>query len=289
MSVQAVKWVLYHIHPHELSYSEFRVLTVMADHADPQGKNIYPSVSTLTDWCQLSKRTVQYALKALEKKNFISRDNTLVMQDVQKQYRPIVWKINMNNSANNNMQMVEDDYQPDSDSGVQSACTSRGAKTPQSGVQSGVQSVCTQNHITHITQKEKAERENSQPTTTQNTIDNWHPNANHEQQAHQTGINLAEETENFRLHTLANGKHYANTDAAFTLWLNHAANRNKHNNQPPHSKHIHTWTCSHTLQALNRQPDQAQPDQLAQTAKNLLNSGQSVQQVQTRLLTHKQH
>lgn len=37
MSLQAMNWVLYDIDPDELEQSEFRILLVMADHADTEG------------------------------------------------------------------------------------------------------------------------------------------------------------------------------------------------------------------------------------------------------------
>lgn len=46
--------------------------------------------------------------------------------------------------------------------------------------------------------------------------------------------------------------------------------------KPPHR---HTWKCSHTLQLLHRQDDEAAPDDIACTTANALNAGIDADQV----------
>lgn len=64
MSVHAISWVLRH--SDESVPGRRLVLLVLADKADDDGTNAYPSVATIARETRMSERGVQYALRALE-------------------------------------------------------------------------------------------------------------------------------------------------------------------------------------------------------------------------------
>ena len=66
MSLQAMNWVLYDIDPDELEQSEFRILLVMADHADTEGCGVWLGAAKISKLSRLSLRQVRYALRHLQ-------------------------------------------------------------------------------------------------------------------------------------------------------------------------------------------------------------------------------
>lgn len=74
----------------------------------------------------------------------------------------------------------------------------------------------TKTHITSLdAPKRKRETAHQLPA-------NWAPNERHAALASARGVNLARETEMFRLHAEANARRAVRWDAAFTMWLNKA-------------------------------------------------------------------
>jgi len=68
MSAQCMGWVLRHS---KQKGSALLVLIAIADHADPDGKNAWPSVKTLAKFSRLTERAVQYILRKLEEQGDI--------------------------------------------------------------------------------------------------------------------------------------------------------------------------------------------------------------------------
>jgi hypothetical protein len=69
MSIEAISWALNKApiprDPRDSS-SLTIVLVALANHADPDGRNAFPSVATLTRYTRLSERSVRNALRSLE-------------------------------------------------------------------------------------------------------------------------------------------------------------------------------------------------------------------------------
>jgi pyocin large subunit-like protein len=69
VSIEAIWWVL-NVAPiprqRRDASSLAMVLVGLANHADPDGSNAFPSVNTLTTYTRLTRRSVQNALQALE-------------------------------------------------------------------------------------------------------------------------------------------------------------------------------------------------------------------------------
>lgn len=75
MSIEAISWALNSapIPRDRRDASSLAVVLVgLANHADPDGRNAFPAVSTLVRYTRLSERSVQYALRSLEVLDLIS-------------------------------------------------------------------------------------------------------------------------------------------------------------------------------------------------------------------------
>jgi hypothetical protein len=68
MSIEAITWALNTapIPTGRNASTLAAVLVGLANHADPDGRNAFPAVATLTRYTRLSERSVQYALRTLE-------------------------------------------------------------------------------------------------------------------------------------------------------------------------------------------------------------------------------
>lgn len=101
--------------------SELLVLLAMADFADDEGGNVFPSVATLAAKARLAERSIQYILRRLEGRGFIEMEEA-ERQHQARRYRVVV--------AGPGVQSLHPSETP----GVQDE-TSRGAESGHSGVQ----------------------------------------------------------------------------------------------------------------------------------------------------------
>jgi hypothetical protein len=107
--------------------SQKMILLSMADHANDEGCNAYPSIARLAHRCSLSERAVQYGLRSLES------DGYLTMTRPAGQHRPASYQVNpgaqpLHPSAHLGVQHVHPSESP----GVQMT-TSRGANDDARG------------------------------------------------------------------------------------------------------------------------------------------------------------
>lgn len=93
MSTQAVQWALYTARTAEAAHK--LVLLTLANHAHRDGTNAYPSAATIAEATQLSVRTVQRYLVALEDDGLIRRGEQAAADGIPAQYRPIVYDLAM--------------------------------------------------------------------------------------------------------------------------------------------------------------------------------------------------
>ncbi|MFD2473535.1 helix-turn-helix domain-containing protein [Amycolatopsis silviterrae] len=88
MSIEAINWALKHAQiptDRRDSSSLAVVLIGLANHADPEGRNAFPSLATLAEYTRLSERSVRYALRHLERLELIrSADPRIVAAHVQR-------------------------------------------------------------------------------------------------------------------------------------------------------------------------------------------------------------
>jgi hypothetical protein len=74
VSIESISWALNHApipRDRRDASSLPSVLIGLANHADPFGRNAFPSLSTLTRYTRLSERSVRYAIRALEELELI--------------------------------------------------------------------------------------------------------------------------------------------------------------------------------------------------------------------------
>ena len=95
MSLQAMNWVLYDIDPDELEQSEFRILLVMADHADTEGCGVWLGAAKISKLSRLSLRQVRYALRHLQDKGIIRRGDQRLVKHLPGNKRPVVYDLVM--------------------------------------------------------------------------------------------------------------------------------------------------------------------------------------------------
>ena len=132
MSLQALTWVIYEV-ASDIKYSDFRVLLILADMADQQGRGAWPSRSTIGRLAGCSVRTVSYALKNLEASGLISRGDQRIVSNLGG-YKPTVWNLNMGRSAKTApLETAKQAVQHDCTPPVQTDCTppvQRGVQKP---------------------------------------------------------------------------------------------------------------------------------------------------------------
>lgn len=71
----------------ELPQGQKFVLLAMADHANDEGRNAYPSIARLAERCSVDQRTVQRTLRALEASGY------LVVERAAKQHSPTSYRV----------------------------------------------------------------------------------------------------------------------------------------------------------------------------------------------------
>lgn len=105
MSIEAISWALNEaVIPAtgraKASHLAF-VLVGLANHADPHGRNAFPSVERLVGYTRLSQRSVQYALRDLEELGLITRsDPDIVAAHIKRgDRRPQGWDLAMHNGV----------------------------------------------------------------------------------------------------------------------------------------------------------------------------------------------
>ena len=274
MSLQATTWALYDA-PRDLDANEFRTLMVMADMADQNGRNIYPSAATLAELCGVTTRTIRTKLASLEAKGLIIRDDQTILAHIPANRRPIAWKLNMSGEPTTptTVTHTSDDTRGENiapqnpaadpaDLGVKTSDeTTSGVKT---GVKpdrkSGVKHAFTQTHSKGRTVEPREAARARETTTTHHTdpadearLAVWQPNTEAQTLAMEAKADLTVEAEKFRCKQLADGHIAKNIDAAFTLWLRRGIEGGyltRRTNRPSDTTHTpephrHTMTCEH--------------------------------------------
>lgn len=269
MSLRALTWAIYEIGSTLKDASAYRVLLILADNANDEGKGAYPSASTIAEETGMSLRTVRNKLNDLEAAGIIMRGDQALADYLPANRRSVVWDLNLDN---NRRAESAPQHTP-------ATTTTRGAKSaPQTDgfdVQQGcnrgatdVQQGCSLsahnplNPINPINPREAArehepDTDTTQPTSREQALADWSPNSEHEALAASAHADLGAEADKFRCRQLSDGRIAKNLDAAFTLWLRRGieggyltpATRTRpsdtrHKATPP-TVHRHTWDCEH--------------------------------------------
>ena len=268
MSLQAMNWVLYDIDPDELEQSEFRILLVMADHADTEGCGVWLGAAKISKLSRLSLRQVRYALRHLQDKGIIRRGDQRLVKHLPGNKRPVVYDLVMDEDRG--ATVAPQDSEPARRGAMvapqteEQGCNvtaprndSLGCNSGATGVQSGVQHDCTQTQYKEEPYKPReyahARETQNQPTDRTQALADWKPNLAHHDLADDYKLDVDFEASKFRAKALANDAIPANIDAAFDLWLKRGAELGLGGRETPKAKTCqHTWSCRHTQAILDR-------------------------------------
>ena len=279
MSLRALTWAIYEIGSTLKDASAYRVLLILADNANDEGRGAYPSASTIAEKTGMSLRTVRNKLNDLETAGIIMRGDQALADYLPANRRSVVWDLNLEHNrraesapqhapAHTTTRGAESAPQTDGPD-VQQGCN-RGATGVQQGCNrgaTGVQQGCSLsahnplnpiNPINPINPREAArehEPDTTQSASREQALADWSPNSEHEALANSAHADLDAEADKFRCKQLADGHIAKNLDAAFTLWLRRGIEGGyltRRTNRPSDTTHTpephrHTMTCEHVL------------------------------------------
>ena len=220
MSLQALTWVIYEV-ASDIKYSDFRVLLILADMADQQGRGAYPSRSTIGRLAGCSVRTVSYALKSLEASGLISRGDQRIVSNLGG-YKPTVWNLNMGRGAKTApLENTEPAVQHDCTPPVQTNCTPPVQRGVQKPADRCANSSATCLHKNPTKEEPYIEpRESNARARKQIPIPaDWKPTEEHRALADRLGVDCDIEAEKFRDRALDSGTCSADWNAKFRNWL----------------------------------------------------------------------
>ena len=100
MSVAAVDWALRRA-PVGADASARLVLVYLADRADDEGRDAFPSIATLVEQSHLSRSTIKRILRRLEEQGLISRGDQLKVAHYRIDRRPVVWDLHVELTMDN--------------------------------------------------------------------------------------------------------------------------------------------------------------------------------------------
>lgn len=92
MSLEAYIWAA-NLPLSRCNGTPFRVLLQLADRADKLGYGAYPNVSTMAETLECSGRTVQRALRDLERLELIREGDQRYVEHLDPRYRPTVYDV----------------------------------------------------------------------------------------------------------------------------------------------------------------------------------------------------
>lgn len=250
MSLQAMNWVLYDIDPDELEQSEFRILLVMADHADTEGCGVWLGAAKISKLSRLSLRQVRYALRHLQDKGIIRRGDQRLVKHLPGNKRPVVYGLVMDEDRGATIAHQTEEQ----------GCNVTAPRKDSLGCNSGatgVQHDCTQTQYKEEPYKPReyahARETQNQPTDRTQALADWKPNLDHHDLAYDLKLDVDYEASKFRDRLLANAAIPATIDAAFDLWLKRGAELGLGGRETPKVKTCqHTWACRHTQAILDR-------------------------------------
>lgn len=270
MSLRALTWAIYEIGSTLKDASAYRVLLILADNANDEGKGAYPSASTIAEETGMSLRTVRNKLNDLETAGIIMRGDQALADYLPANRRSVVWDLNLDNNrraesapqhtpATTTTRGAKSAPQTDGPD-VQQGCN-RGATDVQQGCSLSAHNPL--NPINPINPREAArehepDTDTTQPTSREQALADWSPNSEHEALANSAHADLDAEADKFRCKQLADGRIAQNLDAAFTLWLRRGIEGGyltRRTNRPSDTTHTpephrHTLGCEHVLDLL---------------------------------------
>lgn len=221
MSLRAIIWVLEESGITE--HGDFRLMIALADRADNEGRDCYPTISWLAERMERSDRMVRRGLKRLLDQGYIVRGDQEKVSHYRSDRRPVVYNIVMARRDN-------PDVSERGDTSV-TPSASRGDTFGIHGVTPDVlQTVPNSLQELTGTGNEPADVDPApspapkKPTKRAHPLpDDWAPTEAHEELASKLRLDVNHEADVFRDHAVANGRQQKVWDAAFSMWLRNSS------------------------------------------------------------------
>lgn len=206
MSMRALEWAMYNVPAEMVKGALLRILLLLADHADTQGKGAFPSQKRIVALTGYSRRTIQNGLHDLETAGLIRRGDQRITEHLGK-YRPIVWDLTMKDfrgAKTTPLNKLEGRNQ--------------GRKKTSLGAQSGAQHDCAQNLYKEEPYIEPRES-NARARKPIPIPADWKPSEEHRALADRLGIDCDIEADKFRDRALDSAARSADWNAKYRNWL----------------------------------------------------------------------
>lgn len=219
MSMKALEWAMYQVPSEIVKGALLRILLLLADHADTQGKGAFPSQKRIVALTGYSRRTIQNGLHELEAAGLIRRGDQRITEHLGK-YRPVVWDLTMKDFRGAKNTPLEQSTQGAQHTAPLNELEGRnqGRKKTSLGAQSGAQHDCAQNLYKEEPYIEPRES-NARARKSKPISRDWKPSEEHRALADRLGIDCDIEAEKFRDRALDSGACSADWDAKFRNWL----------------------------------------------------------------------
>lgn len=219
MSMKALEWAMYDVPAEMVKGALLRILLLLADHADTQGKGAFPSQKRIVALTGYSRRTIQNGLHDLETAGLIRRGDQRITEHLGK-YRPIVWDLTMKDFRGAKTTPLEQQPQEAQTTAPLNKLEGRnqGRKKTSLGAQSGAQHDCAQNLYKEESYIEPRES-NARARKPIPIPADWKPSEEHQALADRLGIDCDIEADKFRDRALDSGTCSADWNAKFRNWL----------------------------------------------------------------------
>ena len=247
------------------------LLICLADYANAEGM-AWPTVATMTEEVEKSERTIQTALRKLERLRLIRKGDQKWTRNYPKGQRPTVYEIlpektkRAQHSKTARVQSTAPvETTPDTGAVHNTPTGAVHDTTPVKHTAGEGCSTAYRTGAAHCTQtlkeppmeplRESTRAQTTKSTTTDRTqaLADWRPNLDHHDLADDLKLDVDYEAGKFRDRLLANDAIPANLDAAFVLWLKRGAELGLGGRGTPKAKTCqHTWACRHTQAILDR-------------------------------------
>lgn len=276
MSMKALEWAMYDVPAEMVKGALLRILLLLADHADTQGRGAFPSQKRIVALTGYSRRTIQNGLHDLEKAGLIRRGDQRITEHLGK-YRPIVWDLTMKDFRGAKTTPLEQPLQEAQTTAPLNKLEGRnqGRKKTSLGAQSGAQHDCAQNLYKEEPYIEPRES-NARARKPIPIPADWKPSEEHHALADRLGIDCDIEAGKFRDRALDSGARSADWDAKFRNWLNRGRELGYAVRKRDKSKARYTWRCAEVCSILGVDDPTRLGDEwfdAACAAADLLNAG----------------
>ena len=254
MSMKALEWAMYNVPAEMVKGALLRILLLLADHADTQGKGAFPSQKRIVALTGYSRRTIQNGLHDLETAGLIRRGDQRITEHLGK-YRPIVWDLTMKDFRGAKTTPLEQQPQEAQTTAPleqqpQEAQTTaplnklegrnQGRKKTSLGAQSGAQHDCAQNLYKEEPYIEPRES-NARARKPIPIPADWKPSEEHRALADRLGIDCDIEADKFRDRALDSGARSADWNAKYRNWLVKGKERGFATPKDSNARRRYTW------------------------------------------------